>query len=208
MPTRSRWRRPGGRDPSETPANDGTRREAVHARDQALLAQWLAGDASALQQFVEHHGGTWLRLALRVGASDEDARDILQEAYARLLKELSSGRLVAPGAKPTAWMCTVVKRLTLDRLRTAQRRQTDPAADLDPPGGLGPSLEDQVAWLCEQLPTEDRPLFNEHLLDGYTVRELAERHGTAKSTLGDTLRRISVSVLRMLGADTSEGRPR
>jgi RNA polymerase sigma-70 factor, ECF subfamily len=91
---------------------------------------------TAVEAFQEHRQRLF-SLAYRMLSSVSDAQDVLQEAYLRLERQ-GPDSLDAPGA----WLTTVVSRLCLDRLRSAQaRRETY----------VGP-------WLPEPLMTEPDPV--------------------------------------------------
>jgi RNA polymerase sigma-70 factor (ECF subfamily) len=75
-----------------------------------------AGSAAAGPLFAEHARGLW-GLAYRLTGSAEDAEDIVQESFARLLE-----RPPGAGTPVRAWLVRVATNLGIDALRRRRRR--------------------------------------------------------------------------------------
>ena len=85
------------------------------AVETAIATAWLAnGDAQALFGFVR-----------RLGLSDEQADDAVQEVFTRLLAEHRSGIVIA---NPRAWAYRSIYRLAMDQHRVRTRLRTVVAA--------------------------------------------------------------------------------
>ena len=85
------------------------------AVETAIATAWLAdGDAQALFGFVR-----------RLGLSDEQADDAVQEVFTRLLAEHRSGIVIA---NPRAWAYRSIYRLAMDQHRVRTRLRTVIAA--------------------------------------------------------------------------------
>lgn len=81
------------------------------AVEKAIATAWLAdGDAQALFGFVR-----------RLGLSDEQADDAVQEVFTRLLAEHRSGIVIA---NPRAWAYRSIYRLAMDQHRVRTRLRT------------------------------------------------------------------------------------
>ncbi|WP_298287452.1 sigma-70 family RNA polymerase sigma factor [Novosphingobium sp.] len=91
--------------------------------DAALLHRLSLRDAAAFRVLVERHGAVPHRVALRLLGSVSDAEDVMQEALLRLWR-LATGadRHAAAINSPGAWLRQVATNLSLDRLRSRQRR--------------------------------------------------------------------------------------
>ena len=63
---------------SATPVDDET----------SLIAQLRAGDDSAYEQVVRTYGGRLLAVTRRILDSDEDARDVVQDAFLNAFKSI------------------------------------------------------------------------------------------------------------------------
>lgn len=86
------------------------------------LATGAEASVDALERLVaaryERRGREVWGLARRLGASDEEAADIVQEAYLRLWRELATG---APIQDADAWVFRVAYRLVMDHHRLGRR---------------------------------------------------------------------------------------
>ncbi len=71
-----------------------------------------------VQQLYRHRSQELFGLARRLGLSDEDASDAVQEAMLRLWRELESGTEIAD---PDAWVFRVTYRLAMDSHRLRRR---------------------------------------------------------------------------------------
>jgi RNA polymerase sigma-70 factor (ECF subfamily) len=121
----------------------------------------------------------------------DDAEDVVQEAFVRLLDETPKD--------PPAWLFTVAGRLATDRRRAAKRRgrlALHRADDLAP-SPAGDSAERQleraetvetVRAILAELPERDRQLLLLHH-DGLSYREIAARLDLSSSSVGSLLTR-------------------
>jgi RNA polymerase sigma-70 factor (ECF subfamily) len=121
----------------------------------------------------------------------DDAEDVAQEAFVRLLDE-------EPADAP-AWLFTVAGRLATDRQRMTRRRDritAQRALELEP-SSAGDSAEHRmeraetiraVRATLEALPRRDRVLLLMHH-DGVPYREIAARLGLSTSSIGSLLTR-------------------
>lgn len=74
--------------------------------------------ARVVTEHYERRGRVLWGLARRLGASDEQAADVVQEAHTRLWRELGRGTVVDD---VDAWTFRVVYRLVMDQHRLARR---------------------------------------------------------------------------------------
>ena len=126
-----------------------------------------------------HACGIRRRLRARLG-SDEDAGELLHEAFTRLLGARPTGQLRNPGA----FLNRILHNLLIDR---ARRRSTRPAhvriddeADLAvaPDQSYAIELEQvhqRYTEILESLPPRMREVFLLHRVDGLGYKEIAER---------------------------------
>lgn len=84
-----------------------------------LVAQLRAGDEAAFEQLVRLYGGRLLAVARRIVGSDEDARDIVQEAFLNAFKSLDR---FEGNAKLSTWLHRIAVNAALMKLRTRKRK--------------------------------------------------------------------------------------
>lgn len=91
------------------------------------LIQWVAeGDASCLGTLFERHHKGLFNYALQLTRSGAHSEDLVQELFLRLLKRAGSFR---GESSFKAWAYHILRNLTFDQLRSAQRRKTETDAE-------------------------------------------------------------------------------
>src|SRR3954467_5859619 len=90
--------------------------EPLQASDAELAARAAGGDRSAFALIMRRHNRRLFRLARSLVRSDEEAEDVLQEAYVRAFARL---RDLASGGALAAWLARVAAH-------TAPRRRAPP----------------------------------------------------------------------------------
>jgi RNA polymerase sigma-70 factor (ECF subfamily) len=85
----------------------------------SLVAQLRAGDQAAFEQVVRAYGGRLLAVARRIVGSEEDARDVVQDAFMNAFKSLDR---FEGNAKLSTWLHRIVVNAALMRLRTRKRK--------------------------------------------------------------------------------------
>ena len=111
-------------DPSAPP---GKPEDEAYERD--LLARLRAGDEAAFEHVVRTYGPRLLGLARRLTGEDEDARDVLQDAFASAFKGLAG---FEGGSKLSTWLHRIVVNRALMKLRTRRRHPEHPIEELLP----------------------------------------------------------------------------
>lgn len=101
-------------------ANLGSMASATPVDDEAaLVAQLRAGDEAAYEQVVRSYGGRLLAVARRIVGSEEDARDVVQDAF---LNAFRSFARFEGNAKLSTWLHRIVVNAALMKLRTRKRK--------------------------------------------------------------------------------------
>ncbi len=163
-----------GRSVAEFMAQDAA--EAVGARltpqVDSLIRAAQRGDHGAFEQLVRAYDQSVLRLAMNLLRSPEDARDVYQEAFLRVYRNLHAFRFDC--SFPT-WLYRIVTNICLDHLRKRKVRKEEPAVVETPDGPL-----DRMDSFEEEAPQADpeRSMWNRQLrerievaLEGLTPRE-------------------------------------
>ncbi len=82
--------------------------------DLPLIRRCLAGDDRAFAGLVEQYNGVLYRLAWRMLRSEEEARDVTQEAFLRVYRALHT---FDQNRKFSTWILRITTNLCIDRLR-------------------------------------------------------------------------------------------
>jgi len=88
------------------------------ATDAALIAQWKAGNQRAASQLVGRHASALAGFAASSGAR-ADIDELVQDTFVRAFASLDGFR---GESSFRTWMFTILRRLLVDRQRSAKRR--------------------------------------------------------------------------------------
>lgn len=155
---------------------------------------------------VLRHRPRLLGLGYRMLGDVEEAEDVVQEAYLRWFQGERDEVL-----SPEAWLLTVVSRLSVDRLRSAQRRRetyigpwlpepvaTEPRADARMERASDLSIA--MLMMLERLAPEERAIFLLREVFGTEYREIARIMGRGEASVRQIVHRARERV--------REGKPR
>jgi RNA polymerase sigma-70 factor (ECF subfamily) len=144
------------------------------------------------EQIVALHHEHLYRFAFSLAGNPDDAAELTQETYVRLL---TRGRQLRDPAKVKSWLCTTLYRIFLGWKRQESRFmhvELYSAQDELPP--LTPDISDQAD---SQMVMEESLKIDEHYrtplalhyLQGFSYREIAEVLGVAIGTVMSRLSR-------------------
>lgn len=139
-----------------------TTRTSLGERD--LVAALRAGDDASYERLVREHGGAMLAVARRYLRSEDDARDVVQEALLSAFRGIAS---FDAGAKLSTWLHRIVVNSALMRLRTRRRRPEESIDDLLP-------TFDEVGAFAHGVVDWDTPA-TEHVVERRQLREIVRR---------------------------------
>jgi RNA polymerase sigma-70 factor (ECF subfamily) len=113
---------------AETPGA-ATQPPARDPDEAALLAGLRSGDDAAYEQLLRLHSGRMLAVARRFLASEDDAREAVQEAFVSAFKAIDR---FAGDARLSTWLHRIVVNACLMKLRTRRRKPEESIEDLLP----------------------------------------------------------------------------
>jgi RNA polymerase sigma-70 factor, ECF subfamily len=176
--------------------------------DEELVARATAGDLDCFNQLVTRWERPIYALAFRTLGREEDARDVVQEAFLRAYRGL---RGFKGEAKFSSWLYRITLNLCRDSMRRDRRApivQTPEGVDAvdlaDAQASPSESVEDLVARremsqavsrAMAELPEEQRTAILMKEYHGLTFQEIADTLGCPLSTVKTRLYQ-GLSVLR------------
>jgi RNA polymerase sigma-70 factor (ECF subfamily) len=176
--------------------------------DEELVARATAGDVDSFNQLVSRWERTIYALAYRTLGREEDARDVVQEAFLRAYRGL---RGFKGEAKFSSWLYRITLNLCRDWIRRERRAPvvqppegTDAVDLADAMASPTESVEDLVARremsravsrAMAELPEEQRTAILLKEYHGLTFQEIADLQGCPLSTVKTRLYQ-GLSVLR------------
>jgi RNA polymerase sigma factor (sigma-70 family) len=137
-----------------------------------------------LERLFECHHLRLYRFALRMTRGDDEALDLVQEAFVRAARE--QHRLPADDGRAGAWLVRVVVNLLHDRYRRRQVRQAFRIGWVAPPERdftEAIDTRDAVRTAIAQLPPRQRAIIIMFELEERSISEIATELGLAAVTV-------------------------
>lgn len=188
---------------------------AVSAETEMIRAA-QSGDPEAFERLVRTYDQSVLRIALNVLRSPEDARDVYQESFLRVYKNLHSFRF---DCSFHTWLYRIVTNICLDHLRKRKvRREESPM--LDTADGLVDRMErveeesahadpertmynrqlgGRINAALDNLSPRERVVFELRHFQGLRLRGIGEVLGTSEEAAKNCLFRATQKMRSVLG---------
>jgi RNA polymerase sigma-70 factor (ECF subfamily) len=189
-----------GRVPEASPQPD-----AVDER--LLIRQAQRGDRAAFEKLVRLYESNVLRLALQLARSEDEARDLFQEAFLKIYRSLDRFRFES---RFSTWVYRVVMNVCFDHLRRASRRREQQAPvsaegrpeffqalpegrpGLDPERALrGKEISRRLDAALTRLSPRERLVFELKHYHGMKLRAIGEYCGTSEENAKNSLFRAT-----------------
>jgi RNA polymerase sigma-70 factor, ECF subfamily len=188
--------------------------------ERALVAEAQAGNCAAFEELVRRHDRDVLRLALNLMKRPEDARDVYQEAFLKVYRNLHRFRFECSFY---TWLYRIVTNVCLDHLRRRQARPEDQAPEansahheegitdfferqrehrptLDPERSLiGKEIKARISLAMERLSPRERIVFEMKHYQGLKLRAIGDALGTTEETVKNSLFRATRKLRNELG---------
>jgi RNA polymerase sigma-70 factor (ECF subfamily) len=192
----------------------------AHSDDAALVREAQAGNRAAFEELVHRYDRDVLRLALNLMKRTEDARDVYQEAFLKVYRNLHRFRFECSFY---TWLYRIVTNVCLDHLRRRQARPEDQAPELhaaqQEDGGtdfferqreqrptldperhlLGQEIKKRLASAMERLSPRERIVFEMKHYQGLKLRAIGDALGTSEETVKNSLFRATRKLRNELG---------
>src|SRR5215510_12751859 len=103
-------------------ASNRLARQAEAEEDRALIERAKSGDRKAFRELVERHQRRAFAIALALVRDENDAREIVQEAFLRVYRGLDTFH---GGSSFFTWLYRIVTNLSIDLMRKPARRDAE-----------------------------------------------------------------------------------
>jgi RNA polymerase sigma-70 factor, ECF subfamily len=185
--------------------------------DAELIRAAQQGDKAAFEELVRQYDQPVLRLALHLTGSEQEAKDIYQEAFLKVYRNLESFRFECSFY---TWVYRIVSNLCMDHLRRRQVRKEDSGVRVGPDGeemdlldqlpdqraGASPEQElmrrelgKRIARALTKLSPRERMVFEMKHYQGLKLRTIGEALNTTEETAKNTLFRATQKLRAALG---------
>ncbi|HXI41574.1 MAG TPA: sigma-70 family RNA polymerase sigma factor [Bryobacteraceae bacterium] len=190
---------------------------AVAKVDEATLIRAVQrGDQDAFEQLVRAYDQSVLRLAMNLLRSPEDARDVYQEAFLRVYRNIHTFRF---DCSFHTWLYRIVTNICLDHLRKRKVRREESAVveTADGPVDRMDSFEqegthanperrmwntqlgDRIENALGDLTPRERTVFELRHYQGLRLRTIGEMLGTSEEAAKNCLFRATQKMRVVLG---------
>ncbi|MHA7101080.1 RNA polymerase sigma-70 factor (ECF subfamily) [Roseivirga pacifica] len=155
--------------------------------DIELIQKCIKGNLKAQRELYDRYAAKLMPMAMRYAKSQEDAEDILQDAFIKIFNSLESFR---KEAQFLTWMKRIVINTAINHNRKKLYQQ--PMLDIEKtPLHVEKELVisqlhfSELMAMFQKLPVGCRTVFNLYAIEGYAHKEIAEMleisEGTSKS---------------------------
>ncbi|HUE03620.1 MAG TPA: RNA polymerase sigma factor [Bryobacteraceae bacterium] len=182
----------------------------------SLIRAVQRGDQDAFEQLVRAYDQSVLRLAVNLLRSQEDARDVFQEAFLRVFRSIDSFRF---DCSFHTWLYRIVTNICLDYLRKRKVRKEEPAVVDTPEGPLdrmndfeedaahadpernmwNRQLGQRIEGALGGLTPRERMVFELRHYQGLRLRNIGEILGTSEEAAKNCLFRATQKMRAVLG---------
>jgi RNA polymerase sigma-70 factor (ECF subfamily) len=182
----------------------------------SLIRAAQRGDQDAFEQLVRVYDQSVLGLAMNLLRSPEDARDVYQEAFLRVHRNLHSFRF---DCSFHTWLYRIVTNICLDQLRRRKVRTEEPGVVETPEGSIdrmdtfqedsAAANPERVMWNRElrarieislrDLTPRERMVFELRHYQGLRLRNIGEMLGTTEEAAKNCLFRATQKMRVGLG---------
>lgn len=188
----------GGVNSVETAASNRAVRQLEAEQDRILVEQARGGDPKAFRKLVARHQRRAFAISFALVRDEQDAREIVQEAFIRVYRGLDSFH---GGSSFFTWLYRIVTNLSIDLVRKPARREAELHDDrahgdeLDIPflariEGADPAdfvrrreLAVRIQAAIDALPPYHRGVIVMREVEGMSYEEMAEAMGVSKGTI-------------------------
>jgi RNA polymerase sigma-70 factor (ECF subfamily) len=184
------------------PASNTKQQRAKEAEeDRILIGRAQAGDRVAFRKLVERHQRRAFSIALALVRDENDARELVQDAFLRVYKGLGSFQ---GGSSFFTWLYRIITNLSIDLIRKPGRQigelhedraELDGDQDIDFPflsrvDGADPAdvvrrreIAARLQKALDALPPYHRGVIVMREIEGLSYEEMAQAMGVSKGTI-------------------------
>jgi RNA polymerase sigma-70 factor (ECF subfamily) len=206
--------------PLEASNKEARRREAEEDRE--LIERAKKGEQAAFRRLVERHQRRAFAIALGLVRDENDARELVQEAFIRVHRGLDT---FEGGSSFFTWLYRIVTNLAIDLMRKPGRHdaELDDERLAEEPGDLAlvsridgadpldvlrrREIAARIQAALDTLPPIHRGVILMREVEGMSYEEMAQAAGVSKGTIMSRLFHARQKMQRALADCYAEDRP-
>ncbi len=172
----------------------------INQEESDFLRACINNERWAQKKLYEDNYAPMMSLAMRYSNNNDDALDILHESFVKIFRNIHKYQL---GTSMSAWIRRILINTAIDFYRKDIRRK---AEDLNEAYNLCSNIPDAVSNMSseeilkalQQLPHSYRSVFNLHVIEGYSHREIADMLDINESTCRSNLVKARTKLKNIL----------
>jgi RNA polymerase sigma-70 factor (ECF subfamily) len=186
-------------------------------RDWTLVEALRRRESTAAERLLETYGDRVYRLARRITGNEQDAEEVVQDAFWSVLRHIDTFR---GESLLGSWIYRITANTAYQKLRRAAHRRDeipldqvlpvlddchhhgDPSRDwsaqIDDPA-IQSELRDVLASAIDELPANHRAVFVLHDVEGLSMAEVTDALGISLATAKTTAHRARLRLRKRLG---------
>jgi RNA polymerase sigma-70 factor (ECF subfamily) len=168
--------------------------------DTEAVARVQAGDQDAYRVLVERHAQSVFRLAFRITRNEQDAEDLVQEAFLRAYRHIAAfdGR-----ASFLTWIYRIAANASLDVVRGRKRTTAELPEFSDPRPtpereAAGRQMHARLERAMDDLTTQERTAFVMRHFENLSIAEIAQsldlRENATKHSIFRAVRKLRAAL--------------
>ncbi len=184
--------------PRDAASNQEQRRREAEI-DRGLVERAQNGDRKAFRELVERHERKAFAVAIGLVRHEQDAREIVQEAFIRVHRNLAK---FEGSSSFFTWLYRIVKNLAIDHMRKPARRESEPIDDpnlvdggahlpfISRIDGADPNdvvkrreIAARIQEALDALPPYHRAVIIMREVEGMSYQQMAEAMDVSKGTI-------------------------
>jgi RNA polymerase sigma-70 factor (ECF subfamily) len=152
--------------------------------DDAIFKKISDNDIAAFEELYHLTERSVYSFALSILKNHEDAMDVLQETY---LKIRGAAHLYKPMGKPMAWIFTIIRNLSMSKLRSSNKTANLSTEELVDDLAFSYVIDNEDKMVLQAalaiLDLEEREIILLHAISGFKHREIADNLNMSLGTV-------------------------
>jgi RNA polymerase sigma-70 factor (ECF subfamily) len=191
-------------DPIEAPVDSAPPRTSSAGDDASLLERFQQGDNAALIELFDRHNRRLFVYCLKLVGSADQAKDMTQEFWERILRLRERPRTVD---NPLGFFLTIARNLCLNHLKSRRHHSSlEDLSDALHPAEReqeGSELEEKILQSLDALPFEQREVLILNIYCGYRFEEIAAMTGKSPEAIWKRASRARKQLRQMVVNDSN-----
>lgn len=170
-----------------------------------LLDKTMTLNTAEIHELYAHYGALVYRRCRTLLGNEQEAQELMQEAFLRLVVH---AEVLRGEASPLTWLYRVSTNLCLNRMRDTRARKlkldlekSERSPGLGQGGGADPELRQLLMRLLEKADEETRACVLYYYLDDLTLEEVAELVSLSVPTVRKRLQQFQGMARRTVGLE-------